>query len=1740
MIGDARTFFTAQNCNRPYVIINGMVEDSFCSKFLTIGDIRMELTSHLRSNGFDAVFFYDPRQVMIMYDAQSSFVFWSNRLPTQEERSRFTLDPNSVTQASVPTSQTNTRSARVSAGFDNYGIADDDDLADETDQGSNIGERIYNPLRTDAGIDMEGVKTHLKDALINESLRCAVVYYNLSMWKNEMTLLDQEILTELDRNRDRRRSIAIFLASSLPGQDMVTVLMEGGNSHWDAFASQHILPGIQSGDGTNPVDFRLLTLGTPGAGEIQNYLTMRRLDSRNPLNIEITQMEEICQELSAKCNEKYTSLRQLDGLILNWMEANGGKVFNLDSINELLGGGRYRTAQQELDSLIGMDSIRKFFHAKMAEQQFSGMEKRYEKDTSRFTPRLPGRKSSSFDMNLLIMGNPGTGKSAVIRLVGKLYREISLLPRGHQVSLDLPTMLSPNFNMSEYFREAIGGVLVIDEAYGLMEDYAGNRVLTSLVDCMSRFAGQLAVILAGYKDRLLELLAVNPGLNSRFPESGRITLEPYTPEQLQQIFLKMAAQRSNVRISPSFEEVLPTLFRNWAEPDRDDWGNAREAENLLTSMISLCAERQFRQSPDRTDLELTEDDIPDPLKSLAVPKAQNLNQAIEDLKNIIGMSNVKRFLMNIVTDVQLHGAGSQVPGSYLFMGPPGTGKTMMAQQIGILLHLLGVIKRPKTVIRQAKELLKPPAKQNRPGMPATISGNGLRAAVNEARGGVLFIDEAHQLASDDSVSGNQTGRGILEELVPIMEDPEFRASTCLILAGYTGPMEEMLKTDQGFASRFPIRNRIRFTNYSAEELVQIMEQFAAKKHEILDESFKKRTLVALSKYLPEVRSDFGNARWIRDQYIPHACAKRDERLLSEFHLNTYEALSEEQLAAIPQSARHTLTGQDIPSFENLDSLAGPLGVEPPPPLTPEAMLDNLFEKDEIKAFALQKAHPDKENAFLDSDNSSGMNFCISGPAGSGRHTAIRAVAQLFANAQLIDSNETSFYDRGSLVAGYIGQTPGQTRAAISNGQGGMIVIVNPSSLIAQNTHGSNDFGMEAVQELANCIADYGSNTCFVLMDSQEGLDVFFKAAPGYRRIFRNQFKLGDLSIEAMQKIFHYQTENSLQFEEDIRDVMDDFIANWVSDRGGLGGAFQNWNNGSEIETLINQLRENWEQAKKEAPEKAKIGTNDAGYSVRIISKDMFPSSARKYLKKRVLAEKEALGKLDEMVGWDRVKYGIHLIQTKLAHARPEDVVPGNYLFIGNPGTGKTEAARLMGSVLRATHALKQGYVIVRTASEMRDQLEDFDKILAMARNNVLFIDEAHQLAADARGQAVMKRLLTVLEDIEVKKNTCIILAGYPREMSYLLQVDPGLRSRFDLEESIVYFDDYTADQLLAIMKNMAVKADQIREIGARCPIDLDASQEFVQDAYKAFKAIVAQNDPNYGNARYVRNFLHNTLNQQILRLAAQYGNENPIPENEFSILRPEDLPHRERELIGSRRDQNSALISSELLFSDPESSYPIDKSNLSSAVAEVGHSVMLVEVDNGSGYGTGFVISSQGHLLTCAHVVDQAKSIRCRMYWPGLPGGDVRWFNCEVLQPIRKDVDLALIKITDGNGFKPLNLRDAANGAQNAEDIMVVGYPFGKLNKVDLSQLIHNHFEGRVSSIQNAGSDNEFCLIDCSGKSGNSGSPVISMTDGRVLGVFDGSETRTNKKLTEEINHFVPIRLFWERFVREGGNTTNV
>lgn len=196
------------------------------------------------------------------------------------------------------------------------------------------------------------------------------------------------------------------------------------------------------------------------------------------------------------------------------------------------------------------------------------------------------------------------------------------------------------------------------------------------------------------------------------------------------------------------------------------------------------------------------------------------------------------------------------------------------------------------------------------------------------------------------------------------------------------------------------------------------------------------------------------------------------------------------------------------------------------------------------------------------------------------------------------------------------------------------------------------------------------------------------------------------------------------------------------------------------------------------------------------------------------------------------------------------------IFRGNPGTGKTTVARIVGRLLKEMGVLQKGHVIEceradlvgeyigHTAQKTREQLKK-------ALGGVLFIDEAYSLARGGEkdfGKEAIDALVKSMEDN--KDNLVLILAGYSNEMEWFLRTNPGLRSRFPIH---IDFPDYTLDELLAIGNSMFKSRQYELTIGG-------------SEALRVHLQSLLKTHPYAGNARLVRNLVEKTVRKQAVRL----------------------------------------------------------------------------------------------------------------------------------------------------------------------------------------------------------------------------------------------------------------------------------
>jgi len=459
-------------------------------------------------------------------------------------------------------------------------------------------------------------------------------------------------------------------------------------------------------------------------------------------------------------------------------------------------------------------------------------------------------------------------------MMGKLYQKMGLLSKGHVHEVDRVDLVGEYIGQTapkvkEAIEKARGGVLFIDEAYALArsnddsKDF-GREVIEILVKEMSNGVGDMAVIVAGYPKEMKHFLDSNPGLKSRFKLF--FAFADYLPQELSQI-ARFACEEKDVilsdRSAKMIDEIIIAAYR-----DRDrSFGNARFVFDLIEkAKINLGLRVMASEAPrelERDQISIIQfEDVKDlrlkPIRELPrIPIDEALlDEALTELKGMVGINKVKEKIEEMVTLVRyFQESGKDILNSFslhsVLIGNPGTGKTTVARILTTIYKALGVLERGHMV------------ETDRQGLVAGFVGQtAIKTAekIEEALGGVLFIDEAYSLSTQTSGAAHgDFGNEAIQTLLKRMED--HRGQFFIFVAGYPDNMEKFLKANPGLNSRFD--SILKFEDYSAPELTEIGRQMLADKG-IVPSTDAEEHLKAYFKFIYEYRDKyFGNARAVR-------------------------------------------------------------------------------------------------------------------------------------------------------------------------------------------------------------------------------------------------------------------------------------------------------------------------------------------------------------------------------------------------------------------------------------------------------------------------------------------------------------------------------------------------------------------------------------------------------------------------------------------------------------------------------------------------------------------------------------------------------------------------------------------------------------------------------------------------------------------------------------------------------------
>lgn len=517
-----------------------------------------------------------------------------------------------------------------------------------------------------------------------------------------------------------------------------------------------------------------------------------------------------------------------------------GKEFVPKTIEEVMA---------EFDKYVGIDEIKKTMLSIV--------------NSIRSFERLHPGETYILKDHYIFIGNPGTGKTTIARVFADALSAMGVLPSGQLVEVS-PGDLKGQYQghtapkVDAAFDRAMGGVLFIDEAYGVWNgenDDFGTEAVTALIKNAEDRRGKMIAILAGYEKEMGVFSTANPGIASRF--NVNIKFRDYKGPELTEIARRMI-KAQGYTLDNSAELGIGKFFDKMELAKQKDFANARDVRNAVDKAIKTQNTRIQKESSKpgfdaSKEFVLTMNDI----SGSSEKPPLSVDEVLAQLDDLIGMDDIKQEIRKLANVAMVNrmrmerglGSAALQPVNIILTGNPGTGKTTIAKRLGEVLHAAGVLPSDKVVEREAKTILSGYINE---------SGRNMEKAVDEAMGGVLFIDEAYNLLPVPG-SMNNTGNEALDALMTRMEND--KGKFVVVIAGYKDRMEELTRRgNPGLISRF--NKRFHIDDYSAEELIRIFK-FNLEKRNFKITGEAEAELRKTVKHMVDNKGlHFGNAREI--------------------------------------------------------------------------------------------------------------------------------------------------------------------------------------------------------------------------------------------------------------------------------------------------------------------------------------------------------------------------------------------------------------------------------------------------------------------------------------------------------------------------------------------------------------------------------------------------------------------------------------------------------------------------------------------------------------------------------------------------------------------------------------------------------------------------------------------------------------------------------------------------------------
>ena len=539
------------------------------------------------------------------------------------------------------------------------------------------------------------------------------------------------------------------------------------------------------------------------------------------------------------------------------------------------------------------------------------------------------------------------------------------------------------------------------------------------------------------------------------------------------------------------------------------------------------------------------------------------------------------------------------------------------------------------------------------------------------------------------------------------------------------------------------------------------------------------------------------------------------------------------------------------ALEDLDSLVGLEGVK--------AEVRRIMNKEKVDAARRAQGLPVSPRS---------LHMVFTGNPGTGKTTVARIVARIFRALGVVEKGQLVETDRAGLVGGYMGETAKKTAAVCDEALGGILFVDEAYQLC---TSDSDDYGKEAIATLLKRMEDNRGKMVVIAAGYTDEMRDFLRANSGLESRFGIKIEFADYSAKELAKIFRSLcAKNGYRLSAELESGLDAAMERLTRRRDKTFGNAR----------FVRQLFE--DATGRQADRLAETGAELAGDALAMLeTSDLGLGEKKEDLYAPTI--EEVLAELDALTGMKDVKDAVRkLVATcranKMREAQGVESAPMsyNFVFTGNPGTGKTTVARILAKAFRALGILERGHLVETDRSGLvaayagQTALKT-NKLIDSAVGGILFIDEAYTLNQgqnDTYGSEAVATLLKRMED--ERGRMVVIIAGYKDEMKRFFALNSGLESRFNRE---LFFPDFTAEDLATIFRQTAKKNKYV----------LSKDVDHWLESY--IRVMTKDRGKNFGNGRWARNLFEKTVERQSQRVVEL---KDPQPE-ELVTIRMKDV-----------------------------------------------------------------------------------------------------------------------------------------------------------------------------------------------------------------------------------------------------------